>query len=811
METLFLGRVVSAEGVSVNPENVEKVKNWPVPKSVKDVEKFLGFLNYHREHIQNYARDTSVLYKLTGSRAIFTWDEEHQKAFEFLKDRMINAPILSYPSANGVFILDTDASGSAIGAVLSQIQNDIEKVISYGSYILTPEQRRYCVTRRELLAIVRFTRQYRHYLLGRQFYIRTDHNSLTWLLRFKYIEGQLARWLEELSQFDIVLLHRSGKKHGNADGMSRIPDEVPFCDCYTAGSDPSSLPCGGCKYCQLAHDQWSRFEDDVDEVVPLAVKTVAISEHGDSWLKEFTKEQLHSAQLSDPCLQKLISWISTGVTPEQNDLALGSPTVKHFYLNKNRLLYQEGLLFYMWKGSICDQKLFIVPESLKQKVMSLNHDLPLTGHMGIAKTITRVKQSFMWYNMAKDIEVFVKSCSLCNRNKKANVKPKAALGQYHAGSPLEPVHIDILGPFTPSSKGNQYVLMIVDQFTKWLECFPLPQQKAEETAKCVVDGFISRFGCPLEIHTDQGKNFDGKLFASVCELLQITKTRSTPYRPCSNGQVECYNRTLLQLIRCFLSGNQKSWDEHLQQLAGAIRSTVNRSTGFTPNMMMLGREVLLPVDLMLGVDKEQLNTNSAEYVERLRKTLQKVHTLARETLLSTQMRQKRDYDLKLKIHSYEIGDLVYRLDTAKKVGFSPKLQQVWKGPLVIAEVISPVLFRIIDRKKSYILHHDRLKPCEDRNTPLWIRRKRNSLLDKADSMEIKDTQSDDDSMNLDVLFEKSDVLHELKTDDLAETPNEISLLHDSSVENIVDAEKSPDVSRAGRNRRKPKHLNDYHI
>ena len=186
----------------------------------------------------------------------------------------MNAPILPYPSADGVFILKSDASGSAIGAVLSQIQNDKEKVISCGSYILTPEQRRYWVTHRELLTIVRFTRQSRHYLLGRQLYVYTDHNSLTWLLRFKCIEGQLARWLEELNQFDMVLLHRSGKKHGNADGMSRIPDEVPFCDCYTANRDPSSLPCGGCKYCQRAHDQWSRFEDDIDDVVSLAVKTV---------------------------------------------------------------------------------------------------------------------------------------------------------------------------------------------------------------------------------------------------------------------------------------------------------------------------------------------------------------------------------------------------------------------------------------------------------------------------------------------------------------------------------------------------------
>ena len=137
--------------------------------------------------------------------------------------------------------------------------------------------------------------------------------------------------------------------------------------------------------------------------------------------------------------------------------------------------------------------------------MSLNHDLPLTGHMGIAKTIARIKSRYTWYKLTNDVEQFVKSCSACHQNKKATVKPKAPLGQYHAGGPLERVHIDILGPFTPSKKGNQYVLVIVDQFTKWLECFPLPRQGAEEVAKCIVDGFISRFGCSLEIHTDQGK------------------------------------------------------------------------------------------------------------------------------------------------------------------------------------------------------------------------------------------------------------------------------------------------------------------
>ena len=181
---------------------------------MKDVETFLGFLNYYREHIRDYAKITSVLYELTGSKTIFNWQEKHQEAIENLIKKLTTAPVLAFPNSEDMFILDTDASDHSIGAVLFQAQDGIEQVISYGSFVLTPEQRKYCVARKDLLAVVRFTRQYRHCLLGRKFLVRTDHNSLTWLLRFKYIEDQLARWLKELSQFNMTVIHRPGVKHG---------------------------------------------------------------------------------------------------------------------------------------------------------------------------------------------------------------------------------------------------------------------------------------------------------------------------------------------------------------------------------------------------------------------------------------------------------------------------------------------------------------------------------------------------------------------------------------------------------------------
>ena len=153
----------------------------------------MGFVNYHQDHIKEYAHISACLYELTRPKSTFNWMAEHQAAFESLRECLVCAPILYYPNNWNTFILDTDASDIAIGAELLQVQNGEEKVISYGSFSLTPCQHKYCTTHKELLAVVRFCREYRHYLLGCQFIIHTDHRSLTWLMHFWYIQGQLAR------------------------------------------------------------------------------------------------------------------------------------------------------------------------------------------------------------------------------------------------------------------------------------------------------------------------------------------------------------------------------------------------------------------------------------------------------------------------------------------------------------------------------------------------------------------------------------------------------------------------------------------
>lgn len=211
----------------------------------------------------------SPLNRLTGKKP-YMWGQEQQDAFSNLKLALTTTPVLALPNSKDLFILDTDASDFAIGVELIQLQEGEERVIAYGSVSLTPEQQRFCTTRKELLAIVRFTKQFSHYLLGREFVVRTDHSSLTWLLNFKNPQGQLARWLEVISQYNMTVTHRPGKNHGNADPLSPIPDKP--CPDMKVDIGPTCLPCGGCKYCVRVHHNWSNFTNDIDDIIPLCRK-----------------------------------------------------------------------------------------------------------------------------------------------------------------------------------------------------------------------------------------------------------------------------------------------------------------------------------------------------------------------------------------------------------------------------------------------------------------------------------------------------------------------------------------------------------
>ena len=193
-EVAFLGHIVGRAGLACDPGKVLAVRTWHVPGLVKQVRQFVGFIGYYRKFIQNFAGLWEPLVALTRKGVIFAWTSEQQVAFDTLKACLLQAPILGFPMEKGSFILDTDASLFAVGGVLNQLQDDWEVLIAYASWSLRLSQRRYCTTRREMLAAVDMCTHFRSYLMGAQFTLHTDHHSLRWLQKFRNSDGMLARW-----------------------------------------------------------------------------------------------------------------------------------------------------------------------------------------------------------------------------------------------------------------------------------------------------------------------------------------------------------------------------------------------------------------------------------------------------------------------------------------------------------------------------------------------------------------------------------------------------------------------------------------
>jgi transposase InsO family protein len=302
------------------------------------------------------------------------------------------------------------------------------------------------------------------------------------------------------------------------------------------------------------------------------------------------------------------------------------------------------------------------------------------------------------------------------------------MGDMRVGAPMDRLSTDVFGPLPATTRGNHYILVVIDAFTRWVEIFPIPDQTAETTANVILNEVISRYGCPLDIHSDQGRNYESNIFKELCRMLEIRKTRTSPRHPQCNGQAERFNKTMIRMIRAYIRGEQRNWDLHLGCLAAAYRATSNESTGFTPNKLMLGREVRLPGEVVFGSKDQPLSTHG-EYVDSLRTRMQKAHELARKHQESSTKRQKDAFDGKTLLNKYRPGDLVWYLAEIRKEGISPKLQCPYQGPYVVVKKLGDLDYTIQLNAKGTqrVVHHNKLKPYEGDQKVNWAK----SVITKA--------------------------------------------------------------------------------
>ena len=356
----YLGHVVSADGIATDPSKTEKVNKWPIPTSQKEVQQFLGLVSYYRRFIKDFATIAKPLHSLTEKNSQFRWTDQCQRAFDHLKQCLTNAPVLMFPDYSKTFILDTDASDTGIGAVLSQLDdNDQEHVIAYASRTLSKPERRYCVTRKELLSVITFIKHFRPFLLGHKFVLRTDHGSLTWLSKFKQPEGQLARWIEKLQEYHFDIVHRPGRKHSNADSLSRLP----------------------CRQCG---------RDSQEPTVTVAATTV----NNTPLLQQYSTQHSCQSQLDDTSIGFVLRALELQQKPDSTSLQGRSPEVRRLIQLWDQLEVHDGLLYrhFLDADSGSGHLQLVVPATFCAEVMKELHAGVVGGHLGHDKTLSRLKE-----------------------------------------------------------------------------------------------------------------------------------------------------------------------------------------------------------------------------------------------------------------------------------------------------------------------------------------------------------------------------------------------------------------------------------
>ena len=663
----YLGRIISPSGIRADPGKLKEVAEWSTPTTPKEVRSFLGFCSYYREFIPGYSKAShpmQILSHWTPGRRHdpFPWGKAQDDSFAAVKMLFERTPVLRYPDELGHFILDTDASNFSIGAALSQVQNGVEVPIAFASNTLNKAQRNYCTTKRELLAVVVYTKKYKHFLWGSDFTLRTDHSSLKWVLNFKEAEGMIGRWLAHLSEFGLEhsqIQHRAGAKHINADNLSRIPVKKCLNEACTDCGAHNAVIAG------------------IRQPYDVKVKGIA----------EWSLETIKKFQRADQNTNSLIELIPKGIKPQRPEVSLENEEMKRLLVHWTELEVREGIL-YRWKISNTGSKRLqvVIPFAMRRDLMYFCHGHKTSGHFGKNRSKERLTRKFFWPGMSKDLLRWITTCPDCCINKPGPGMGKSPLSQELFGVRFARVAVDIISGFKTTVEGNTCMMVVTDYYTKYTRVFALKDHKAATCAEAFVKGWVLHLGVPLMLHSDQGREFESNLWQEMCQYLAICKTRTNPYRPQSDGQVERFNRTLIQVLKPLVNKEMDDWDEFVEFVVHAYNGTVHASTNCSPNLLVYGEDIIMPADLVFGVVgvSPELPCH-VMFVESLRERFKEAYEWVRIQLKKSAQWQKVGYDTKLKKRVFQVGDRVLRLHQPLA---NLKLAANWDGPFTVHSIIS---------------------------------------------------------------------------------------------------------------------------
>ena len=623
----FLGHVVSGDGIQTDPSKIEVIRDWPLPRTVRELRSFIGLAAYYKRFVRGFANIAAPLYGLLteeGQKNFPNLPEDAVAAFHKLKGALIEAPVLAYPDFGREFLLETDACATGLGACLMQADADGKAhPVAYASRTLRPAERKYVDQssfKMELLALKwAIADKFREYLSFSKFTVWTDNNPLVHLRSAKLGATQ-QRMVAALAPFDFEVKYRPGKTNQCADALSRLAPA----DWATATNTPAELRRVACVQSE------PKAEIQVGSVVAGEVEGKCI------W-PGWTTEELAGAQRADPELKHVVQWVERGEFPNTRTLP---SELKAWTRELKRFTFHDGVLCRKVNdpamGPIFQ---LLAPGVIRLELLKAAHQW--WGHPGTSRAFSFLRLRAFWPGMFRDIEKEVKSCDHCLHAKAPPRKQTPPQEHVVANRPLEILAVDML-KLDKGKGGFESVLVATDVYSKFSIAVPCRDEKATTVARALRDHWLSRYGMPLVLHSDQGRNFESGLIAELCALYGIKKTRTTSYHPQGNP-VERFNRTLIAMLKSLPQSSRRRWPELLPHITHIYNTTPHSATRVAPYVLLFGREPHTPLDLLL---RNTARPWSQQFVQEQSELLKICSKAAHESQERQNMRNKQYADTK---------------------------------------------------------------------------------------------------------------------------------------------------------------------